>query len=160
MPWLIVTFLPAPLTTEILSLACNYSEKIFLWAFKRKPKLGQNVEGGMVREQGSKSAFLWWVGFQRLWVLSAIWGPLPKILPSATHSIVVIITIYIYRQHLWRILQLTKCLLHEVPHLSAKVLRAVRWLGCTHSAIKMYLLASLEGSEGKLHPVLSTLQCG
>ena len=46
MPWLIVPFLPALLTTEILSLACNYSEEIFLRAFKGKTKLGQNIEVG------------------------------------------------------------------------------------------------------------------
>ena len=76
MPWLIVPFLPALLTTEILSLARNYSEEIFLWAFKGKPKLGQNTEGGTVRKHGSVSALPWWVGFQGF---SPTLGPLPKI---------------------------------------------------------------------------------
>ena len=75
-PWLIVPFLPALLMTEMLSLARNYSEEIFLWAFKGQPKLGQNTEGGTVRRQGSVSALPWWDGLQGS---SPTWGPLSKI---------------------------------------------------------------------------------
>lgn len=54
-------------------------------------------------------------------------GLWPEISPSTAHPIVVIITVKNDRQDLQRILQFTKCLLHEVPHSSSpQMLRAVR----------------------------------
>lgn len=130
----------------------------FYELLKGGAKTGSKHWRWQVREQGSMLALLWCLGFQGLWVLSAIWGLLPEIPPSEPHPLI-IITIKIDRQHLWRSSRSTKCLFYGVPHLSSpQMLRDVRWLGCTHLAIKMHHL--WKGHRAGCFQVPFMLWCG